>query len=115
MKEGNKMKEEGKKEMMENQEEKGKVVEFEHFHRWDKVYTSENGDKYVVTRKGGDEDVDFAIAHHSLLQSGWHLCGLYQVYKVEVKENVLRFEYLTKNEEGKRAILWKEVILKGDQ
>jgi hypothetical protein len=37
------------------------------------------------------------------------------VYKVEVKENVLRFEYLTKNEKGKRAILWKEVILKGDQ
>jgi len=109
------MKEEGKKEMMENQEEKGKVVEFKHFSCWDKVYTSENGDKYVVSRRRGDEDVDFSISRHSLLQSDWRLYGLYQVYKVEVKENVLRFEHLTKDEKGKRVILWKEVILKGDQ
>lgn len=101
---------------MENQEEKGEVMEFKHAgYRSDKIYTSESNDKYVVSNLSADRDVDIQIMKYSLFESGWHYCATYDVYIVKIEENVLRFQHSAWDDKGRRVYLWKEVILKEEQ
>jgi hypothetical protein len=114
MKEENKMKEEGKKEMMENQE-KGEVMRFNSYSPFQTTFFDQEGQKWIVQKHRGDRDSDFSVSYYSWHKDHWSLYGLYEAYIVELEGNVLRFQYKQKTEGLYYRMAWKEVILKGDQ
>lgn len=114
MKEENKMKEEGKKEMMENQE-KGKVMRFNYDSPHETVFMAEDGCKWVVNTTYADRDSDFKVTVYGWFKEAWSFYGSYEAYIVEVEHNVLRFQCKKKTDGLNYKMAWKEVILKGDQ